>query len=546
MFRKGCERVGKENEDAFWDIEDLLPDGRPKKTVRGGAVRNDTEAQDVEIGAEPGMRGEPIPPRAQHPTPTAVASCAMEYVPEGGFLELVEICEWPSVFGFYSKFRRDALRFFAKHGAPCEYVYFFAYMPQYDQMTAPQLRYYLYWRDCVKKGIYQKTDINYIFLYVYEIINLPDRVSPQKGVMLLFNLWKAYRESFPYLDKYLGEWFCDYCLIHRVSPPWEDLSEFAGEVAGKVSLPEFYLRNNTLSWSVIEGLSAYDYRASKFYEANRLLYDRHIPLAAERVAQKCVVPRFSEYGVESVRVLRDSFTGAVACREVKYKIAVHCMPLRRSPELKKALTGIVKLCENALRAALEIKSRFAPSGVTAEMRDEVNAYFDEFFPRAAKKKKKIDEEEAYMALYEPENRGPADIGRALEIEASAWEVTEILGEDAEEPGDASVIAQTSPEKVPAVSVTAASDERETPAPAEDEDDFAFIVRMDGFLREALLAAARGAMDAFCRENGKLAHTVCAEINEIAMEAFGDMIVSEDDFSLISDYADEIREALALD
>jgi hypothetical protein len=121
-------------------------------------------------------------------------------------------------------------------------------MPQYDQMTLSQLSYYLYWRGEIRKGVYIKTDINYLFLYAYEIINLPDRIPPRKGAIELTRLWAAYREDFRYLDKYLGEWLCDYCLIHKVEPDWVTLDVFSGEVASKVSMPEFYLHSGALTW----------------------------------------------------------------------------------------------------------------------------------------------------------------------------------------------------------------------------------------------------------------------------------------------------------
>ncbi|MBQ9748629.1 MAG: TerB N-terminal domain-containing protein [Clostridia bacterium] len=528
--------MGKENEDSFWDIEELLPHPPAKKAKRlGGAY--DTDAVSVEIGAAPAREGEAIPARTnrvQTAVPSPVRTGA--YTPAWGLIRHVEICEWPSAFTFYEKFRRDALRFFARHGEPCEYVYFFAYMPQYDQMTVSQLGYYLYWRDCVRRGEYPKTDINYLFLYIYEIINLPDRIPAQEGVALLSRLWGAYRDSFPYLDKYLGEWICDYCLIHRVEPLWEIVDTFSGEVAGKVSMPEFYLRDG-MSWGVIESLATYDYRESKFYEPNREAYDRHIPLAAERAVQRHILPHLADYGVECVRVMRDSFAGAVSYRGVKCKIAVQCMPLRRSPDLKKAMTGVIKLCENALRAAFGIKSRFSPNGVPQLVKDEITAYFDAVYPRATKKKGE-SEEEAYMALYEPENNGPADIGRAMKIEEAAWEITELLGTDeADEAELAPPVTPSAPSDEPTLAMTARFD-----TDAQD-DDFAFVSAMAGFLREALSAAADGTLEAFCRERGKLAHTVCAELNELAMDAFGDMIVQEEDFSLVPDYAEQIREAL---
>ncbi len=528
--------MGKDDsKDTFWDIEELLPP-KPVKKPKKPTAFPDTEAITVDVGEildELADAGIAIPMREErHKKERKVLR---EYEPQSGFLQKVTISPWPSDFHFYQKFRRDAIRLFEREHEACEYVYFFSYMPQYDQMTASQLSYYLYWRGEIRKGSYLKTDINYLFLYTYEILNLPDRVPPEKGAIMLSRLWAAYREDFRYLDKYLGEWLCDYCLVHKVEPDWVTLDVFAGEIASKVSMPEFYLHGGALTWALAETIVAYDYRKSKYYEAYAEEFDTHIPRAVEAIAKKLIAPHLADYGIEPTRVLRDSFSGAVACHDIKFKITVMCTPLRRSLELKQTMTGIVKLCENNLRAAFGIKSRFVPSGVSEEVKAAVSAYFDAIYPERNMRKKKTAaalEEERYMALYEPENKGPADISRALAIEEAAWETADLLdtGEDSME-NDIILPQETVPKEHLATSFP-------MPEPTEPDGDFAFIGTLDGFLSEALAAASEGKFDAFCRGKGKMTETVRASLNELAMDAIGDMII-EEDFSLVCDYEEDI-------
>lgn len=535
--------------DKFWDIEELLP-GRPQKKPRKLTAFPDTDAVEVEISEKRSEIGMQIPARREKDP--GEKQVLREYELPHGFIQKVAVSPWPTDFNFYTKFRRDAIRYFDREHEACEYVYFFSYMPQYDQMTVSQIAYYLYWRGEIRKGMYLKTDINYLFLYAYEIINLPDRIPPKKGAIELTRLWAAYREDFRYLDKYLGEWLCDYCLIHKVEPDWVTLDVFAGEVASKVSMPEFYLHGGALTWALVSTLSAYDYTKSKYYPDHAREFDHHIPRAVERVAEACIAPHLADYGIEPMRVLRDSFSGAVACHDVKFKIAVVCTPLRRSLELKQALTGIVKLCENNLRAAFGIKSRFVPSGVGEELKNAVSAYFDEVYPERNQKKRKSAaalEEERYMALYEPENKGPADISRALEIEAAAWETAELLDTGEDEAETLDTASYTEITEAPLESI-----EQDTHAnalgaenlpilpnsPSEEADlgEFFFLLKLESWQRDALAAATNGTFDAFCRSKGKMAETVCASINELAMDAIGDIIL-EEDFSLVPDYEEDI-------
>ncbi len=540
--------------DKFWDIEELLP-SRPEKKIRKAPAFPDTEAITVEVNqivdaamskasealdslADTGL---PIPAREKKQAPPK--KILREYTLPAGFIQKVTVCPWPTDFNFYTKFRRDAIRLFERTHEPCEYVYFFSYMPQYDQMTASQLAYYLYWRGEIRKGVYIKTDINYLFLYTYEILNLPDRIPPKEGAVQLSRLWAAYRNDFRYLDKYLGEWLCDYCLIHKAEPDWLTLDVFAGEVQGKVSMPEFYLHSGGLTWELVESITAYDYHKSKYYPDHKKEFDRHIPRAVEWIAEKYIAPRLSEYGIEPMRVMRDSFSGAVACHDIKFKITVICTPLRRSLEFKQTLTGIIKLCENNLRAVFGIKSRFVPNGVSDEIKVAVSAYFDKLYPdRNTRKKKSAEalEEERYMALYEPENKGPADISRALAIEEAAWETAELLDTGEDENTAASIILPQ--EEIPKTIEKFEENTPKTPEIPEIDGDFAFIAKLNDFERSALSAAADGTFDAFCRQNGKMAHTVRDAINEASADALGDMIIDED-FSLVPDYEEEILLAL---
>lgn len=519
-----------ENIDSFWDIGDMLPSRPAKKAVPSRA--SVLEAVPVRVNA-----GEPepefkIPPRREREIRKEPE--AREFCPPSGFIKKVRIIPWPTDFSFYTKFRNDALRYFDREHAACEYIYFFSYMPQYDQMTAAQAAYYLYWRGEVRREHYIKADNSYLFLYIYEIINLPDKIPPQTGAVLLSRLWRAYREDFRYLDKYIGEWLCDYCLIYGVEPDWQALAAFSGEIAGKVSLPEFYLRGDELTYPLIRSLSSYDYRKSKYYAEHHDAFDRHIPAAAVQVLSRLVAPAPEEFGVHPAKLSRDGFSGAVACRAVKCKLELTCFPLRRSYEMKQLVTGVIKLCENQLRAAFSVKARFSPAGIDERLVRAVSEYFDAFYPeRSSHKRRKAPEEaeEAYMALYEPENKGPADIKRALAIEQDAWETAALLGEDSDEEAPCETVPEPSE-----MSAFAGFDD------AAEGGFAALVSALDGETRRALVSACRGEFAAFCRAAGRMPETVKSRINELATELVGD-IVLDDGFNVIEDYADELFAAL---
>ena len=531
-----------ENIDAFWDIEDLIPQ-RPKKMLPSREF-SDVTATEITLDSPAKNDGEKIPPRTVDEKKTR-ASILREY-DGSGLISHVKIFPWPTAFEFYTKFCKDAARYFSLTHESCEYVYFFSYMPQYEQMTVSQMSYYLYWRDEARKENYLKTDINYLFLYIYEIINLPEKVPPREGAGILSRLWKAYREEFRYLDKYLGEWLCDYCLIHGVSPDWEALEAFASEITGKVSLPEFYLKNGEISWQLIAALSSYDYKKSKYYELHAKDYDDHIPRALVRAVNRIMMKYPNDFGICPVTTSRDSYAGAIASRKSKFKMEITRYALRRSSsngehDLKHIFANLIKLAENQLRSAFGIKSRFSPVISDVRLKQEILAYFDENLPaKSPKVKKKDAAEEAYMLLYEPKQNGVADISRALDIERQAWETADLLSveEDEEEIFSVPMHSFDGSEVAP-ISV----DESALPGVFEQgssDEEFGFVVSaLSEGQRRALRAALKGSFSECCRALGVMEENMRGEINEVSMEYIGDMIL-DSDFSVLEDYEAEIE------
>ena len=535
-----------ENIDAFWDIEDLIP-GRVKKP-RSSREFADMSATEIELGPKADDGGEKMPPRA--PERKKPAQVLREY-DGNGLISHVKILSWPTAFEFYTKFCRDAARYFSLTHEPCEYVYFFSYMPQYEQMTGSQMSYYLYWRGEARKENYLKTDINYLFLYIYEIINLTDKIPAHEGARVLSRLWKTYRGDFRYLDKYLGEWLCDYCLIHGVSPDWDALESFKDEIAGKVSLPEFYLKDGKMNWALIEAISSYDYKKSKYYEAHAEKYDLHIPRALERAVNRVIMTNPDDFGICSVTTSRDSYAGAIVSHRSKFKMEITRLALRKSSggeqDMKHIFANLIKLAENQIRSAVGIKSRFSPIVPDVRLKKEILDYFEEALPaKLARKGKKDAEEEAYMALYEPAQKGTADISRALDIERQAWETADLLSVGDEETEIVPVYAVPASE---AFFDTIPSEPEREVGPAEvvsfdpNGSEFSFVSEvLNDIQLSALRAALNGSFSDYCREIGRMEENMRGEINEIAMEYVGDMIL-ESDFSIVEDYLDDIRAAI---
>ena len=99
---------------------------------------------------------------------------------------------------------------------PAEPVPFMQYYPTYSSMSPAQLRWYLYWRDQLRRGNAISTDLSYLFVHIYECLNLVGFDSAQSAFDHLVSLWTQYRALQPKLDRYLVDWLADFIIVHRL------------------------------------------------------------------------------------------------------------------------------------------------------------------------------------------------------------------------------------------------------------------------------------------------------------------------------------------
>lgn len=449
---------------------------REEKAEEGAAPPLDSAAQAHALfeKARPVARGVPLPNRRALHTPADVrppmCEAVLQYVPQHPFLRSVSISRWPQRYRFFDRFLNDAKRFWNRGAPPCPYEAFYAYMPQYHMMSAAQAQYYFYWRACVRRGEYPQTDYSYLFLYCYEIINLPQLIKPAQGLAALCALWLAYREQFTRLDRYLGEWVTDYCLIHRLDAPLDVLGGIVPQLLSKVSLKEFYILPGATpaGWftpSLCDALSDYDWRQSKYCtQAARPLFTQHLYGAVQAFLTVLMQEKediSAALGLQSIVQNRDAFSGALCSYEAKRQIRVELVSLSRSYEMRCMMSDAYKFAENGIRAYLGIRARLSTPALSETAKAAMRRYFDEHLPSAAKRAREEKKRQAqaeteprYAAFYETE-KTPLSAANARRIELDSWETTALLtgeknlaAEKAQAPTKEQTTAQTDIGKEP--------------------------------------------------------------------------------------------------
>ncbi len=492
-----------------------------------------------------------IPKRsdAQPRTPRPTAEPLLEYEPSDGLLRRVRIMRWPTNYSFYEQFRSDARRFHSIEGKPSPRVEFFSYTPQYRQMSQSQLDFYFYWRSLVRQGQFEPADFSYVLLYVYEIINLHDVIEPETGLSTLCDLWLHYRDPHKALDKYLSEWVADFCLIHQLPPPIDRLSPIMHVVLETTSFREFFMSGDALAPETLISLSSnYIWQKSKYTSAensgNFALYKAHIPASLGYVMSKSGDERFSASGMTSCRVSRDAFCGSLCAHNIKRRIDIEYLSYSRSYELRMLVTDIVKYSENKLRYHLGIKSRLRVDSLDERIKTALDEYYRAAFPndkyRTSKAESLAAEERYYDSMYGALSVG-IDADEARSIEAASWSVTDRLTADIMDAEDDT--ASVAPTVIETESVHDDETEIDT-TPVADTPPLSAAAA--SFLR-ALRLGDKLTAEKIAREASRYPDEIADEINGIAVDIIGDVILEDDGdggYAVIPDYETETDEILS--
>lgn len=534
----------------FWDIASLTP---PKKRISYGKNsdnrKRDTETALIDIDTtgssvqntketvkKPIVIDKSQAEKESNKTGnTKSESLPYEYLPDNKFNKFifsVKVAIWPSQYTFYEKFEQDALQFVDKNLGECEYVPFFSFMPQYSQMTSEQIKYYFWWRANLKEGKFLKTDFCYIQLFIYEIINLPYKITPENGVNYLCDIWANYRDKFPKLDKYLSEWVCDYCLINNVELPIDKIVHFLDDIIKNASFKEFYLSlskdDNAYAVAVMELSSGYNYRKSKYVnEQNRKLFYTHIQGAilafAEKMASTDTRFNLCKIEIEPVTLSRDTYVGAICSYRVKRRLTIKYVPVTRNSELHYYITDAIKLAENYVRAFLGIKSRFSTPHLTKGMRVVISEYFEENLPssfsRSTYEKTKTElEVQTYERFYDGEKES-IDFESALEIENKSREIIEKLAVELE-------VENETEEPITQTFET------------QDKENDIILLALS-----KIVSGDNIGLLALAKKENILIDTLIEKINEAAIDKIGDIAVEYDgsSYNIISDYMEDILE-----
>ena len=538
-----------DEKDGFWDIEKLIP---KKKTATLSPFATKPAVKDyvAELSQPSNDSVEQAEKRRSEQTLSFAGMKNSElgdervYYPENTLIKSITIKKYKANYDFYDNFRKAALLYFDCPGEKCEFAQFYSYMPQYSQLTKAQKSYYLYWRHEIRQGRFIRTDYSYLYLFVYEIINLPEKIEPKQGIKLLCRLWKEYRKALPRIDMYFSIWVRDYCLVNELPCPISEIQDFIFDVIRVSDFKEYYFTSIGESsrdgvWSLIAYLSDYDWHRgfysvvgkdgdnyAKKADIYKTLLEGAMRVILPSVWSACMKEK--ENG-KLVKISRAAFPNTLCTHKIKSHLEIEYYPIADATDLRAGITSAVRYTENKLRALFGAKSRLSVKYIPLEYKELIDCYFDDLIRKSEARVKKQNAPE-YEKLYDAP-REKLSFEGADEIERLSWDTTIRLC-DTDEYSDED-------QRQDVVETTACDTVQSEVASSRNNSDTYGLSEPD-------IAYVRALLESSAQHRHSIDDDATVErINEAFSDGFGDVIIEDigDGFAIIEDYKEEILEWL---
>lgn len=427
------------------------------------------------------------------------------------------------------------------------FVPFKSYWPTYGHMTGAQSRWYFYWRNEVRLGKYHKTDLSYIFLHVYELLNGVGWEEPADGYRQLNQLWEAYRDQYKRLDQYLGGWIADFAFVHHLKVSFSEIVARSRGLAGDLAELEL-MRCLTsspeeLTFTVLTVMSDYDISKSKFYigegkEAAELYIPQVVALINAYVTRKHG-SNLVEMFPPGPPVLRERYLFRSAVYDISlygYSVLVPVVRISKSPPLRNLITRLFRLTENKLRELMGYRGRLKGVKVDADMDELITRFLKrEFFkenqvdkgPAVVIDRDKLEQlqsdSEVVRTLLTVEDTGYLDDEVSVPIvhvinEEVVLDIDEITdGNELSGTSDEHNIRDLNPQDIEADTEW---EQLAAALSALQREALRVLLDEDGMLVLHKLAAA----------NGTMPELLIDEINEIAMDILGDLLIDGEEIT----------------
>lgn len=561
------------SKDGFWDLGDFRgirnrvteQSRRSFSSDRTAAVDvsdvNDTDNGGERLDPSETVITKFVPPHSDRNL--TKKHILFEYEPQNPLIKSVTVYsekENDEVFVHDNLFIRERRALLDRTTTFKEPAPFYSYAPRYSQLNKAQLNWYIWWRQNARNGNFIKTDDSYVILYAYELAATGDGEDKEAALSMLCSIMTKFS------SKDLGivykimirDLICDFCLIHGMRAPTEQLGGIEKQVLFGSFLPELLIdlsSNRQACVDAVSSLSLYDYRRSKCYnEATADTFKRGIDGAVNAVL--CneeafdAITSFTRGVYSGVTVERHPFMRMVNIVNKNIKIEIVYYEIAN---LKTAITDIVRYSENKIREHLGIRNKIHVLTTNPLARTAIDAFFENNLPAKQfidrrRRDAKVEENQPheYDVLYDVPKVAISP-ERALEIERESWDTTKRLTEAF---SDSATITDVGTDELAHLemvdtpknaeeNVTSQNEEISSP-PSDEQGVYANLREKLGALAEFVTLCRTPSLlqqRKFASAHSTSVDELADKINETAADMFGDIILEDsgEGYAIIEDY-----------
>ncbi len=447
--------------------------------------------------------------------------------------------------------------------------------PIYGALSNPQLRTYFTWRTDVRRGVYLETDRAYIMLYCYELMNKIGVISAADAFGRLLAVWEGCRGFAGWLDDVMPRWLKDYYAYNDLSGQYPDIGScFPVKTEGfSKSVSGLYCKDYAGKLNYLMENSSYKLGESVFFsDITKPLLDCAVGAALAALDAYFLARDISLFKLICGRMKRDytwtPFAGAYVnldrmdgFRQVRISpVERYCVKrgeaalelfepspyrgfigyvlksvesvLRRRTGFQHKITPNIKMVLNDFRNRDKLIDAVSAPEFERAITDAVNVWCDKNGIYPAKKAKKNSAED------EPRTtpvKVDIDIGKLSAIRAESEETAKKL----------IVEEYTDSEETVSEIAGRISDEDFSEKVAEYSETSGAAGSWDGLAHalsprhiRVISELFKGGAERYCRENNILPETVYEEINTLALDCVGDVVI--EDGQIVQDYEEELR------
>jgi TerB N-terminal domain/TerB-C domain len=239
---------------------------------------------------------------------------------------------------------------------------FFEYYPSFSSFDKKQKDWYFYFREQAVNGVFEETTLSYLYVFIYELINYGFNQNAAFNISMLVRLHDHYIEEFPKLDRYLPNWI-GHMLIEANEPELAEkwVRHFDFDRKEKQLKEELISKND---WSKVSVTLWKEYiqtgNLTTFYTTHKTTIYNAFKMGIqllneyEKKQESNLIDKWFHNSTKSYETTM--FNGAIICRDnqlYEQKAPIIVVTQR----MKKEITALMKIAENAVRAEKGNKSK---------------------------------------------------------------------------------------------------------------------------------------------------------------------------------------------